>query len=89
MTTSGKDTRFGDALRSQLAKRNLMQVDLAEALKVSPTYVSSISTGSKRVSSGGVMTISKALDLSPKEEVVLYRAAAEDQGFKLDIPDEF
>lgn len=84
-----KKSKLGGELQKQLSSRNLRQVDLAERLDVSAAYVSSISTGTKNVSPESVNSISKALSLSAEDEVALHRAAATDQGFKLDLPDDF
>jgi len=86
---SERDTKFGQALRTALSTRSMMQSDLAEKLDVSSAYVSSISTGAKRVSANRVDAIASVLDLSQKEKTGLHRAAAQDLGFSLDLPDDF
>lgn len=87
--TKKKNSKVGVELQKYLDARSMLQADLAEQLEVSPAYVSSISTGTKKLSAKGVESFSKALNLSAEEEVGLHRAAACDQGFKLDLPDDF
>ena len=89
MSGKDKDSHFGHALRSALSDKSMMQSDLANLLSVSSAYVSSISTGSKKVSAQRVDAITKVLSLDDRDAVKLHRAAARDLGFNLDLPDDF
>lgn len=86
--TRGK-RHFGQALESVLDSRGLRQKDLAEMMNVSAAYVSATATGRKGISPERIEGITAALSLSREEEVKLHRAAAKDQGFRLDLPEDF
>ncbi len=84
-----KRSRFGTQLDLLAATRGLRQVDMAERLDVTSSYVSSISTGMKFVSPQRIESIAQKLDASEDEVQRMHRAAALDMGFKLDLPDDF
>jgi transcriptional regulator with XRE-family HTH domain len=83
------ESRFGTLLKSTLSERGMLQSDLAEKLQVSAAYVSAVSTGSKVVSATRVNNISSALNLNDQQRVSLHRAAAQDAGFMLTLPEDF
>ena len=84
-----KRSRFGTQLDMLAASRGFKQVDMAERLNVTSSYVSSISTGSKSVTPQRIESIALKLDASKEEARRLHLSAALDLGFKLDIPDDF
>lgn len=79
----------GRELLRALDARSLSQKALAEALDVSPAYVSAVVRGKKAVSAPTVQKMSAALSLDPIEERALHRAAARDHGFRLDLPEDW
>ena len=89
----GRPTRqrsgFGTVLDRLIDDRAVTATALAEGLGVSPAYVSALMTGSKKASAERVDEIADLLNAEPQERVSLHRAAARDQGFRLDLPDDF
>lgn len=79
----------GRELLRALEARSLSQKALAEALDVSPAYVSAVVRGKKAVSAPTVEKVSAALSLDAVEARALHRAAARDHGFRLDLPDDW
>ena len=79
----------GRALLRALGTRSLSQKALAEALDVSPAYVSAVVRGKKAVSAPTVEKMAAALSLAPEESRALHRAAARDHGFRLDLPEDW
>jgi transcriptional regulator with XRE-family HTH domain len=75
---------FGEALDEQLAKRNMLQTDLARATKADPSYINRLMTGSK-VSPRWADLIADTMKLAPAERGKLHAAAARTWGFKLDL----
>lgn len=84
-----KRSNFGLALDQSLRSRGWNKLRLAAEIGSSPAYVSSISTGTKNVSASKVDEIAAKIGLNETETVKMHRAAALDQGFRLDLPDDF
>ena len=82
-------TEVGKTLTRSLQERGLSQKALAERLDVSAAYVSAIVSGKKSLSPPTADRVAQVLALAPTESVALHRAAALDQGFRLDLPDDF
>lgn len=87
--TKKNEKRAGEALRDLMKERSVSQTELASQLDVSQAYVSSIVRGTKSMSPSTIDKAAGALGVSDKARVRLHRAAALDQGFKLDLPDDF
>jgi transcriptional regulator with XRE-family HTH domain len=83
------NTESGKVLLRALEEKGLSQKTLADELNVSQAYVSALTSGRKTMSPGTADKIATALALSPTETTSLHRAAARDQGFRLDLPDGF
>lgn len=84
-----KATAFSTALRGVLHETGVRQVDLSSSLEVSGAYISSLYNGSKIASASTVEKIADALPITEVQRVKLHRAAAVDNGFRLDLPDDF
>lgn len=82
-------TEVGQALLRSLDSRGLTQKVLAERLDVSPAYVSALVSGKKTLSPPTADRVATALAMAPSESVALHRASALDQGFRLDLPEDF
>lgn len=80
---------FGTTLEAQLRAADLTQIDVSNMIGTSRAYVSGIVTGSKNVTASTVDKIADALQADAATRVKLHRAAAIDQGFRLDLPDDF
>jgi plasmid maintenance system antidote protein VapI len=80
---------FGEALTGLMSRRGLRASRLAEALGVTPSYLSALVTGAKPVSPDRVEDIADSLGAAPEERTRLHRAAARDMGFRLDLPEDF
>jgi len=83
------NTEFGKSLSKILNCYSSNQSSLARDMGVSRAYVSSICNGTKSVSPNKIDEISNFLGMTEEEQIKLHRAAAKDQGFKLDLPDDF
>jgi transcriptional regulator with XRE-family HTH domain len=84
-----KKTEFGKSLSNILDIYSSNQSSLARDMGKSRAYVSSICNGTKSVSPNKISEISAILNLKQEDEIKLHRSAAKDQGFKLDLPDDF
>jgi DNA-binding Xre family transcriptional regulator len=80
---------FGAVLDALMMRRGVRASRLAEALGVTPSYLSALVTGVKPVSPDRVEEIADSLGAEPEERAKLHRAAARDMGFRLDLPDDF
>jgi plasmid maintenance system antidote protein VapI len=80
---------FGELLDRIMLRRGLRAARLAEALGVTPSYLSALVTGAKPVSPDRVDDIARAIAAAPEERTSLHRAAARDMGFRLDLPEDF
>lgn len=87
--TKDSSSHAGRAITRSLVEHGLSQKALAERLDVSPAYVSALVSGKKPLSPPTAERVSAALSLSAGASVALHRAAALDQGFRLDLPDDF
>ena len=87
--TKAPKTRVGTVLDENLRARGLSQRALADLLDVSPAYVSGLVLGKKTLSASTADKVAQALNLSSVESGTLHRAAAQDMGFRLDLPDDF
>lgn len=83
------EKKFGAALAAALRAANMNQVDLARTLGKQPTYVSAIMHGRKGVSGGTVDQIAGALNADEATTRRLHQAAAVDQGFRIDLPEDW
>lgn len=84
-----KATAFSVVLRDVLHETGVRQKDLSASLEVSGAYISSLYNGSKIASASTVEKIASALPVTDRQRVKLHRAAAADNGFRLDLPDDF
>lgn len=82
-------SRAGQVLLRSLQERGMSQRALAEHLDVSPAYVSSLVSGKKSLSPPTADRVASVMAMAPQEVLGLHRAAAQDQGFRLDLPDDF
>lgn len=82
-------SEFGKNLSNILDTYSTSQSNLARDMGVSRAYVSSIFKGTKNVSPSKIEEIARIVGLTEAEEIALHRSAAKDQGFKLDLPDDF
>lgn len=89
MSDDAPHTAASEVLAQALSARGMKQKTLAGSLNVTPTYVSSLLAGRKALSAETADRIATVMDLTPAETVALHRAAASDQGFKLDLPEGF
>lgn len=89
MMAKKSETRAGEALRELMKERSVSQTELATQLDVSQAYVSSIVRGTKNMSPSTIDKAAGVLGASDHVRVRLHRAAALDQGFHLDLPDDF
>jgi transcriptional regulator with XRE-family HTH domain len=90
--TAGKSamrSNFGTTLEQTLRAADMKQTDICDLIGTSRAYVSGIVTGSKSVTASTVDKIADALKADEATRVKMHRAAAIDQGFKLDLPDDF
>jgi predicted small secreted protein len=78
-------TSFGMAVAHNLAATHTTQADVARATQRSLSYVNQTITGAKNVSPSWVDLVADVLRLPSSERTRLHRAAALDQGFKLDL----
>lgn len=69
------DTPLGRQLRIERAKRGMLLKHLADLMKVSVTWLSSIETGAKQAPADFVAKCATAMKLSPKEQAELQEAA--------------
>lgn len=76
---------FGTAFLEALETRSLNQTQAAESLGVSASYLNQTITGRKNVSASWADMVADVMRFSADERVKLHRAAASDQGFKLDL----
>lgn len=83
------ETEFGRAFSKALDRHQLTQVDVAARLNATQPYVSALSAGRKKATASTVDKVADAIGADPAERVKLHRAAAQDAGFKLDLPDDF
>jgi plasmid maintenance system antidote protein VapI len=84
-----RSTAASEVLAQALSVREVNQKSLAKGLDVTPTYVSALLAGRKGMSADTADRIVGVLGLTPAEALALHRAAALDQGFRLDLPDGF
>jgi transcriptional regulator with XRE-family HTH domain len=80
-----KKTLTAEALGEILSGRQLSQSRLANASGFSQPYVNQIATGKRLPPADWIDTVANALQLSMEEREKLYRAAAKDHGFKIDL----
>lgn len=85
----GRERRFGPALQLLLEERSVSQADLARAIGTSRAYVSALANSQKAASPQRIEAIADLLETTREERIRLHRAAALDQGFNLDLPDDF
>lgn len=78
-------TNFGRSVSNTLADLDLTQNDLSERLGKNPKYVNHTMTGYRKPSAEYVELVANALKLSEEQRIKLHRAAALDNGFKLDL----
>lgn len=58
---------FGKIVRAKRCELGLTQEELAEKSGLHPTYVGSVERGERNISLENIVTISKALECSPKD----------------------
>ncbi|WP_028969943.1 helix-turn-helix domain-containing protein [Sphingomonas sp. URHD0057] len=81
-------TPFGKALRKLRIDRELLLGDMAERLKISPSYLSQIETGKKPIPDGFVDKLRAALRLTDVELVdVRHHAVISTSEFKIQLGD--
>src|SRR5215472_15864057 len=76
-------TSFAEALKEQLAAKELRQADLARLTDVSSSFISHTIAGRKSISPEWADVIANAIDASEEERFRLHRAAALEAGFKI------
>jgi transcriptional regulator with XRE-family HTH domain len=79
------DTEFGALVSRSLTEARITQPDLAERLGKSTAYVNQTLTGRKKPSAEWADLVANTLKLTKEKRVELHRAAAKDNGFKLDL----
>ena len=87
--TTHVSNRFGATLVAVLEARSMTQAALAAEIDTSRAYVSMLARGTRSVSPERIDQISDRIGLSMTERTRLHRSAAEDRGFRLDLPDDF
>lgn len=75
---------FAEAFSASLSETGTRQADVATSTGTSRAYVNSLATGKKKPSAEWVDMIADVMKLPSAKRVALHRAAASDQGFKLD-----
>ncbi|MFZ3584804.1 helix-turn-helix domain-containing protein [Loktanella sp. DJP18] len=83
------DTAFGKAFVALLGQHNLRQTQVAESLDVSRAYVSALVNGHKSLKPNRIDAVGQVLGFDNTEVLRLHRAAAQDAGFRLDLPKDF
>ena len=66
---------FGKAIRKLRIDRGMLLADLAAGLSYTPSYLSQIETGTKRIPDGLVDKMAKVMTLSKTEQAGLHSAA--------------
>lgn len=86
-------TRFAQLVREVMAERAPdqapNQAEVARSIGVSRAYVNAVLSGQKGVSAENVDRFADALGLDEHARVRLHRAAAEDSGFRINLPDDW
>lgn len=80
---------FAAALDDMLGRYRRRQSDVARSLGTSDAYVSALKTGRKVATAQTADRIADALEASAEDRVRLHRAAAQDAGFRLELPEDF
>ena len=79
-------TEFGKALKKILIEKDYRIYDIAKGLDVSSAFVSSVITGKKNVPENWVEKLTKLLDLSEQESVLLSEKASQSKDvYKIDV----
>ncbi|WP_093424907.1 helix-turn-helix transcriptional regulator [Tranquillimonas alkanivorans] len=86
---SDESKRLGKTLSEILEKYAASQNRVANHIGVSRAYLSAVTKGRKSLSPDRIDQIAAALKTSPEDTSRLHRAAALDQGFRLNLPDDF
>lgn len=89
MSGVAEPPRFAAAMADVLEDHGLSQVALAATLGTSASYVSAVMKGKKTLSPQRIDEISDTIGLNAAERVRLHRTAAQDRGFRLDLPEDF
>lgn len=66
---------FGKISRAARIERGLLLGDVASLLKVTPSFISQIESGAKRIPDGFIDKLAKHMELSPTEIANFYAAA--------------
>ena len=82
-------TRFAQLVREVMAERAPSQAQVARSIGVSRAYVNAVLSGQKGVSAENVDRFADALELDEETRIRLHRAAAEDSGFRINLPDDW
>lgn len=82
-------TRFAQLVREVMAERAPSQAEVARSIGVSRAYVNAVLSGEKGVSAENVDRFADALGLDEPTRVRLHRAAAEDSGFRINLPEDW
>ena len=72
-----------------LKRHDMTQSSVAKAIGSSRSYVSQVIVGKKLAGPNTVESMAKAINATDKERQALIRAAADDAGFRIDLPDDF
>lgn len=80
--------KFGGLVLDLMSNSGVNQPQVAETLGVSTQYVNKLTTGRQKPSPEWVDLIASAVAATDEQRVELHRAAAEDHGFRLDLPKE-
>lgn len=78
-------TSFGATVAHLLESLRVTQTEVAIYAKCSVSNVSHLVTGERRASARWADLVADALELQAAERTALHRAAARDQGFKIDL----
>ena len=89
MAKDRERSKFGRALEDILDRHAMKRSEAVERLEVSRAYFSAVVTGRKGISPDRIDSLSQHLEFDDDEVRRLHRAAAQDAGFRLDLPDDF
>ena len=82
-------TKFGTLYKKCLKRHDMTQSSVAKTTGNSRSYVSQVIVGKKLAGPDTVESMAKAVNATDQERRELFRAAADDAGFQIDLPDDF
>lgn len=84
-----KLTAFGEKLREIRKERGLLLMDMANAVRVTPGFLSSVETGNKPIPDNLLSRIVQSTNLSDRQTAELQRAAAlSAKEYKIVMPED-